>query len=99
MKFNFNNSQVTINVSAEEFEKIAPVLVSEVQEGIVLPALTEKEYYTLRCVMAYLRYTDETKSLLNKITSQEEDELGLEDFEKVIFEIDEQGNNVINFEE
>jgi len=57
-------------------------------------SLTDEEAYILGCVMAYVRHQKgDVSSLLTKIEELQDRELDLEDYDKVGFNIDIQGNS------
>lgn len=99
MKFQFNNSNVTINVSQKEFEAISDVLV---QGETLIPVntytLTDDEKYVLKCILHHIRPNDSTRSLLRKF-DEDGDCFTNEDYDKVVFERDAFGDTVINFVE
>jgi len=53
--------------------------------------LTKEEAYTLSCIMGYVRYSDETRTLLSKVNDILGYELGTEDYDKVGFTLDTRG--------
>jgi len=100
MKFQFNNSNVTINVSQKEFEAISDVLVSgETLIPVNTYTLTDNEVYMLKCILHHIRWDSPIRSLLEKFTDERDDSFTDKDYDKVVFELDAFGDTVINFVE
>lgn len=100
MKFQFNNSNVTINVSQKEFEAISDVLVSgETPIPVNTYTLTDDEKYVLKCILHHIRWNDTTRSLLQKFVDEGDESFTATDYDKVVFERDAFGDTVINFVE
>lgn len=96
MNFNFNGSNVTINVSQKEFEVISDALVQTIPVNTY--TLTDDEKYVFKCILHRIRPNDSTRSLLRKF-DEDGDCFTNEDYDKVVFERDAFGDTVINFVE
>lgn len=59
--------------------------------------LTKEEAYTLSCIMGYVRYSDETRTLLSKVFDLLKRDLEVEDYQKVSFIVGDDKDVTIDF--
>lgn len=100
MKFQFNNSNITINVSQKEFARISDVLIGgDTTIPVNTFTLTDNELYMMKCILHHVNYNGPIKSLLDKFAGPDDEDFTAKDYDKVVFERDVFGDNVINFVE